>query len=110
MIRVLLADDHILVREGLRALLTKEADIQVVAEAGDGHDALRAARETRPDVAALDLSMPLLNGLEAARQMPPGHSPHGARGGSVRLGSRSRRGAGLRPQEAGRRGSGPGDP
>jgi two-component system, NarL family, response regulator NreC len=69
MIRVLLADDHVLVREGLRALLAKEADIQVVAEAGDGHDALRAARETRPDVAALDLSMPLLNGLEAARQM-----------------------------------------
>lgn len=69
MIRVLLADDHILVREGLRALLTKEADIQVVAEAGDGHVALRVARETRPDVAALDLSMPLLNGLEAARQM-----------------------------------------
>lgn len=69
MIRVLLADDHILVREGLRALLSKEADIQVVAEAGDGREALRAARETRPDVAALDLSMPLLNGLEAARQM-----------------------------------------
>lgn len=69
MIRVLLADDHILVREGLRALLTKEADLQVVAEAGDGRDALRAARETRPDVAAMDLSMPLLNGLEAARQM-----------------------------------------
>jgi two-component system, NarL family, response regulator NreC len=69
MIRVLLADDHVLVREGLRALLTKETDIQVVAEAGDGREALQAARETRPDVAAMDLSMPLLNGLEAARQM-----------------------------------------
>jgi DNA-binding NarL/FixJ family response regulator len=65
----LLADDHVLVREGLRALLTKEADIQVVAEAGDGREAIQLARETRPDVAALDLSMPLLNGLEAARQM-----------------------------------------
>ena len=69
MIRVLLADDHVLVREGLRALLAKEADIQVVAEAGDGREAIRSAREMRPDVAALDLSMPLLNGLEAARQM-----------------------------------------
>lgn len=69
MIRVLLADDHAIVREGLRALLAKEADFQVVAEAGDGHEALRLAKESRPDVAAMDLSMPLLNGLEAARQM-----------------------------------------
>jgi DNA-binding NarL/FixJ family response regulator len=69
MIRVLLADDHAIVREGLRALLSREADLQVVAEAGDGHEALRLAQETRPDVATLDLSMPLLNGLEAARQM-----------------------------------------
>jgi DNA-binding NarL/FixJ family response regulator len=69
MIRVLLADDHVLVREGLRALLAKEADMQVVAEAGDGREAVQAARKTRPDVAALDLSMPLLNGLEAARQL-----------------------------------------
>lgn len=69
MIRVLLADDHVIVREGLRALLAHEADIQVVAEAGDGREALRLAQATRPDVAALDLSMPLLNGLEVARQM-----------------------------------------
>ena len=69
MIRVLLADDHVLVREGLRALLAKEADIRVVAEANDGREAIQSAQETRPDVAALDLSMPLLNGLEAARQM-----------------------------------------
>ena len=69
MIRVLLADDHTIVREGLRALLAKEGDFQVVAEAGDGHEALRLAKHTRPDVATLDLSMPLLNGLEAARQM-----------------------------------------
>lgn len=77
MIRVLLADDHILVREGLRALLAKEADIQVVAEAGDGREAIRSARETRPDVAAMDLSMPLLNGLEAARQMAAWDRPPG---------------------------------
>jgi DNA-binding NarL/FixJ family response regulator len=69
MIRVLLADDHTIVREGLRALLMKEADIRVVAEAGDGREALRLAKEARPDVAALDLSMPLLNGLEVARQI-----------------------------------------
>lgn len=69
MIRVLVADDHTIVREGLRVLLAREADLAVVAEAGDGREALQLARETRPDVAALDLSMPLLNGLEAARQM-----------------------------------------
>ena len=69
MIRVLLADDHAVVREGLRALLAGEPDLQVVAEAADGREALRLAEETRPDVAAMDLSMPLLNGLEAGRQM-----------------------------------------
>lgn len=69
MIRILLADDHAIVREGLRALLARESDMQVVAEAGDGREALRLAQKMRPDVAAMDLSMPLLNGLEAARQM-----------------------------------------
>jgi DNA-binding NarL/FixJ family response regulator len=68
-IRVLLADDHAVVREGLRALLEKDSGLTVVAEAGDGREALRLARERHPDVAVLDLSMPLLNGLEAARQM-----------------------------------------
>ncbi len=69
MIRILLADDHAIVRQGLRALLAREPDLQVVAEAEDGREALHLAQETRPDVAAMDLSMPLLNGLEAARQM-----------------------------------------
>jgi DNA-binding NarL/FixJ family response regulator len=68
-IRVLLADDHAIVREGLRSVLEKEPDLVVVAEAGDGREALRLAQEACPDVAALDLSMPLLNGLEAARQL-----------------------------------------
>jgi two-component system response regulator NreC len=68
-IRVLLADDHALVRDGLRAVLAREADIQVVGEAADGREALAVAETAKPDVAVLDLSMPLLNGLDAARQL-----------------------------------------
>jgi DNA-binding NarL/FixJ family response regulator len=68
-IRVLLADDHALVRDGLRAVLAREPDIQVVGEADDGREALRLAASAKPDVAVLDLSMPLLNGLDAARQL-----------------------------------------
>lgn len=69
MIRVLLADDHALVRDGLRAVLSREPDLQVVGEATDGREALRVAETAKPDVAVLDLSMPLLNGLDAARQL-----------------------------------------
>ncbi len=69
MIRVLLADDHALVRDGLRAVLSRERDLQVVGEATDGREALRVAETAKPDVAVLDLSMPLLNGLDAARQL-----------------------------------------
>ncbi len=65
-IRILLADDHAIVREGLRALLEREG-FEVVGEAGDGHEAIQGAERLRPDVAVLDLAMPLLNGLEAAR-------------------------------------------
>src|SRR3954469_13375114 len=67
-LRVLLADDHAVVRHGLRALLEKEG-YQVVAEASDGQDALRQAAETKPDLAILDISMPVLNGLDAAREL-----------------------------------------
>jgi two-component system, NarL family, response regulator NreC len=77
MIRVLLADDHTIVRDGLRAILSAQPDFQVVGEASDGRSALRLAKEHRPDIAAVDLSMPLLNGLEAARQMSAW--PHGPR-------------------------------
>ena len=67
-LRVLLADDHLLFRQGLRALLEREA-LHVVGEADNGHEAVRLARELRPDVAVLDLAMPLLNGLDAAREI-----------------------------------------
>jgi DNA-binding NarL/FixJ family response regulator len=65
---VLLADDHVIVRHGLKAILEREG-MRVVAEAADGREALRLAQEYRPDVAVLDLSMPNLNGLDAAREI-----------------------------------------
>jgi len=67
-IQVLLADDHLIVRQGLKALLEREG-FKVVGEAADGHEAVRLAQALRPDVAVLDLAMPLLNGLEAAREI-----------------------------------------
>jgi DNA-binding NarL/FixJ family response regulator len=68
-IRVVLADDHTLVRAGLRGLLQGIAGIEVVGEAEDGHEALRLAGELHPDVMVLDISMPGLNGLDAAAQV-----------------------------------------
>src|SRR5512132_2049702 len=65
MIRVLIADDHALVRDGVRALLATADDIEVVAEAADGREAVDRARETTPDVVLLDIAMPGLGGLEA---------------------------------------------
>ncbi|WP_063733200.1 response regulator [Streptomyces sp. RTd22] len=69
MIRVLLADDQILVRAGFRALLAAQPDIDVVAEAADGEQALKAVREHRPDVVLMDIRMPLLDGLAATRRI-----------------------------------------
>jgi DNA-binding NarL/FixJ family response regulator len=66
--RVLLADDHQIVREGLRGLLEK-AGHEVIGEASDGREALRLVRTLNPDVAVLDMSMPLLNGLDAAHEI-----------------------------------------
>jgi DNA-binding NarL/FixJ family response regulator len=66
--RILLADDHAVVREALRLLLEHEG-FEVVAEASDGHAAVQAARRLQPEIAILDLGMPLLNGIDAAREL-----------------------------------------
>ena len=71
-IRILLADDHTIVREGIRSLLEDESDMTVVAEANDGHSAIRLANQLRPDVILMDIAMPLLNGLEATRKIKEG--------------------------------------
>jgi DNA-binding NarL/FixJ family response regulator len=68
-IKVLLADDQALVRAGFRALLDAQSDIEVVAEAADGAEAVRRTVQTRPDVVLMDIRMPVLDGLEATRQI-----------------------------------------
>jgi len=69
MLRILLADDHTLVRQGLRRILEEQPDWEVVAETDDGREAVKQALELEPDVAILDIGMPGLNGIEAARQI-----------------------------------------
>ena len=71
MIRVALADDQALVRAGFRALLDAQDGFEVVGEAADGAEAVRLARETHPDVVLMDIRMPVLDGLEATRQIGP---------------------------------------
>ena len=66
---ILIADDHDVVRRGLRAILEARGNWQVVAEARDGKDAVRAACESKPDVAIIDFALPHLNGIEATRQI-----------------------------------------
>lgn len=68
-IKILIADDHAVVREGTRQILEQEADLEVVAEAGDGQEAVRLAGTFKPDVAIIDIAMPKLDGIEATRQI-----------------------------------------
>ncbi|OYW31257.1 MAG: DNA-binding response regulator, partial [Chthoniobacter sp. 12-60-6] len=68
-INVLLAEDHQIVREGLRAMLNLEAGIKVVGEAENGRQAVELFAKLRPDVVVMDIAMPLLNGMEATRQL-----------------------------------------
>jgi NarL family two-component system response regulator LiaR len=68
-IRVLIADDHAVVRQGLRTFLSLDAELEVVGEAGDGAEAVRLARELRPDVVLMDLLMPVMDGIAATREI-----------------------------------------
>jgi DNA-binding NarL/FixJ family response regulator len=68
-LRIIIADDHAVVRAGLRTLLEARAGWEVCGEAGDGRDAVEKARSLKPDIAILDIGMPLLNGVEATRQI-----------------------------------------
>jgi RNA polymerase sigma factor (sigma-70 family) len=74
-IRVLVADDHAIIREGLRVMLGNQPDMEVVAVAANGREAIRLVDKHEPDIAVIDISMPELNGVEAIQQMMPRH-PH----------------------------------
>ena len=69
MVRILIADDHDVVRSGLRHLVEAQPNLEVVAEAGDGKEAVQKALETKPDIAVIDYSLPLINGAEVTRQI-----------------------------------------
>lgn len=68
-IRVLLAEDHVVVREGTRELIQREPDMEVVAEAGDGEEAVELSKRSRPDVVIMDIAMPKVNGIEATKMI-----------------------------------------
>lgn len=68
-IKIMLVDDHKIIRDGLRALIEKQSDMEVVAEAADGQNAVKIARKIQPHICVLDIGMPELNGIEATRQI-----------------------------------------
>ena len=70
-IRIVIADDHAVVRQGTRSLLEREKDLEVVGEAADGEEAVKLIEQLRPDVAIVDIAMPKLNGVEVTRQIKP---------------------------------------
>lgn len=72
-IRVLLVDDHSILRQGIRSLLEREADVEVVGEAGDGEEAVAMAASLKPDVVLMDIGMPRMNGIEATRKIRADH-------------------------------------
>lgn len=67
--RIVIAEDHVMVREGTRSLLEREEDLEVVGEAGDGEEAVRLISQLQPDVAIIDIAMPKLNGIEVTKQI-----------------------------------------
>jgi DNA-binding NarL/FixJ family response regulator len=74
-IRILLADDHAVVRQGFKMILSAQSDMEIVGEAGNGREAVERAEELRPDVVVMDVAMPELNGIEATRRLA-GSAPH----------------------------------
>jgi len=72
-IKVLLAEDHVVVRQGIRELIQREEDIEIVGEVGDGEEAVQAAEQLEPDVILMDIAMPKLNGIEATRRIKESH-------------------------------------
>lgn len=68
-IKVMIVDDHAILRDGIKALLTLQDDMEIVGEAGNGKEALEKTRETSPDVVIMDIAMPIMNGLEATRRI-----------------------------------------
>ena len=103
--RILLADDHTLMRQGLRHILESRSEFNIVAEASSGIEAVEAARHHKPDVAIIDVAMKEMNGIEATTQILK-HSPATA----VRAPCGQSRRPGISAQEFGRRGADPGDP